>query len=59
MKHIIQLDENDLIHMVMEHYDAKLSEVTAIYTEECRGCGMDEHVEPVFYIEVKLKGEEK
>ena len=59
MTHIIRLDENDLIHMVMEQYDAKLSEVTSVHTEECRGYGMDEHMEPVFYIEVEInnKGE--
>ena len=58
MMHIIRLDENDLINMVMEQYDAKPSEVTGIHTEECRGYGMDEHTESVFYIEVKMnKGE--
>ena len=59
MTHIIRLDENDLIRMVMEQYDAKPSEITGYHTEECRGYGMDEHTEPVFYIEVKInnKGE--
>ena len=57
MTHIIQLDENDLVNMVMEMYDAKPSEVTARYTEETHGYGMDEHTRPVFSIEVKIKGE--
>ena len=39
--------------------NAKPSEITSYHTEECRGYGMDEHTEPVFYIEVKInnKGE--
>ena len=54
MTPIIRLDENDLIKMVMEQYDVKLSEITSYYTEECRGYGMGEHTEPIFYIEVKI-----
>jgi hypothetical protein len=37
----------------MEKYDLLPYQVKYVYTEECRGYGMDEHIEPVFYIEVE------
>jgi hypothetical protein len=53
MKRLMRLYDEDLREMVMEKYDLRPSQVTSIYTEECRGYGESEHMEPVFYIEVE------
>jgi hypothetical protein len=53
VKLITRFYEEDLKKLVIEHLDVKPSQVTCIYTEECRGYGMGEHMEPVFYIEVE------
>lgn len=53
MKRLMRLYDEDLRAMVMEKYDLHPSQVTSIYTEECRGYGEGEHMEPVFYIEVE------
>lgn len=57
MKIIKRFYDEDLRNMIMEKYDVKPSQVTSVYTEECRGYGMDEHTEPVFYIELEEEGE--
>lgn len=56
MKKIMRLYDEDLREMVMEKYDLRPEQVTSIFTEECRGSGMNEHMEPVFYIEVEEDG---
>lgn len=50
MKHIIRLDEEDLRKLVMEHFDAKPSEVTSTFVDD-----VDENnnPSPTFYIEVE------
>lgn len=53
MKKIIRLYDEDLRNMVMEKYDVRPEQVTSIFTEEVIGYGMNEHTEPVFYIEVE------
>ena len=53
MKRIMRFYDEDLRNMIMEKYDLRPDQVTSIYTEECHGYGMNEHVEPVFYIEVE------
>ena len=52
MQLIKRFYEEDLKKLVIEKLDVKPSQVTTVYTEECRGYGMDEHMEPVFYKEV-------
>lgn len=56
MKRLMRLYDEDLREMVMEKYDLRPSQVTSVYTEEVKGYGMDEHTEPVFYIEVEEDG---
>ena len=53
MKRLMRLYDEDLRAMVMERYDLRPNQVTSVYTEEVKGYGMDEHIEPVFYIEVE------
>jgi len=56
MKIIKRLYDEDLRDLVMEKYDLRPSQVTSVFTEEVVGQGMDEHTEPVFYIEVEEDG---
>lgn len=56
MKRLMRLYDEDLRAMVMERYDLRPSQVTSVYTEEVVRHGKDEHVEPVFYIEVEEDG---
>ena len=49
----IKLSEEDLVNMVMEHYDARPSEVIAGYETKVNGYSLD----PVFYIEVNINDE--
>ena len=56
MKKITRYDEEDLCAMVMEKYDLRPEQVIAVHTTELRGYGMNEHDEPVFYIEVQEDG---
>lgn len=56
MKKLMRLYDEDLREMVMEKYDLRPSQVTSVYTEEVVGQGMDEHTEPIFYIEVEEDG---
>lgn len=53
MKYIRRFYDKDLRNMIIEKLNVKPSQVTPIYTEEVRGYGMDEHTEPIFYIEVE------
>lgn len=53
MKIIRRLDEEDIRNIIMEYFDVRPSQVRTYHTTECRGYGMDEHDEPVFYIEVE------
>ena len=53
MKRLMRLYDEDLRAMVMEKYDLRLSQVTSVFTEEVVGYGLNEHTEPVFYIEVE------
>lgn len=57
MKHIIRFYEEDLKNIIIERLDVRPSQVLAVHTTECRGYGMAEHDEPVFYIEVTEDGE--
>jgi len=52
MQLIKRFYEEDLKKIIMEQLDVKPTQVMCIHTQECRGYGMDEHMEPVFYIEV-------
>lgn len=56
MKKIMRLYDEDLRNLVMEKYDLRPEQVTSIFTEDVVGYGMDEHTEPVFYIEVEEDG---
>ena len=56
MKKLTRFYDEDLRAMVMEKYDLHPSQVTSVYTEEVKGYGMDEHTEPVYYIEVEEDG---
>jgi Zn-dependent oligopeptidase len=56
MKKLTRFYEEDLRAMVMEKYDLRPSQVTSVFTEEVVGQGMNEHTEPVFYIEVEEDG---
>jgi hypothetical protein len=52
LKKFVRLYDEDLREMVMEHYDAKPTQVVSVYTEE-----VDEdtdEVTPVYYIEVAV-----
>ena len=53
MKKIMRLYDEDLRNLVMEKYDLRPEQVTSVFTEDVVGYGMDEHTEPVFYIEVE------
>ena len=53
MKKLMRFYEEDLRKIIMEQYDLRPEQVLAIHTTECRGYGMSEHTEPVFYIEVQ------
>lgn len=53
MKIIRRLDEEDIRSIIMEYFDVRPSQVRTYHITECRGCGMDEHEEDVFYIEVE------
>ena len=53
MKRLMRLYDEDLRAMVMERYDLRPNQVTSVYTEEVKEYGMDEHIEPVFQIEVE------
>ena len=57
MKRIMRFYDEDLRAMIMEKYDLRPDQVSSVYTEECQGYGMNEHIEPVFYIEVEEDGE--
>lgn len=57
MKHITRFYEEDLKNIIMEKLDILPDQISAVYTTECRGYGMAEHEEPVFYIEVTEDGE--
>lgn len=56
MKKITRLFDEDLRAMVMEKYDLRPEQVTSVFTEEVVGYGLEEHTEPVFYIEVEEDG---
>lgn len=56
MKKIMRLYDEDLRNLVMEKYDLRPEQVTSVFTEDVVGYGMDEHTEPVFYIEVEEDG---
>lgn len=56
MKKIMRLYDEDLRNLVMEKYDVRPEQVTSVFTEDVVGYGMDEHTEPVFYIEVEENG---
>lgn len=56
MKKIMRFYDEDLRSMVMERYDLRPEQVISVFTEEVVGYGMDEHTEPVFYIEVEEDG---
>ena len=56
MKRFMRLYDEDLREMVMEKYDLSPNQVTSVFTEEVVGQGMNEHTEPVFYIEVEEDG---
>ena len=56
MKRIMRFYDEDLKEMVMEKYDLRPDQVMTVYTEEVKGYGLGEHVEPVFYIEVEEDG---
>jgi hypothetical protein len=53
MKYIKRFYDEDLRKMIIEKLNVKPSQVTSTYTEECKGYGMGEHYEPIFYIEVE------
>ena len=56
MKKLMRLYDEDLREMVMEKYDLRPDQVTSVFTEEVVGQGMNEHTEPVFYIELEEDG---
>ena len=56
MKKIMRLFDEDLRAMVVEKYNLRPEQVTSVFTEEVVGYGLEEHTEPVFYIEVEEDG---
>jgi Zn-dependent oligopeptidase len=56
MKKLTRFYAEDLRDMVMEKYDLRPEQVSTVFTEEVVGYGMNEHTEPVFYIEVEENG---
>ena len=57
MKKFVRFYDEDIRKMIIEKLDIKPSKVTSVYTEEVTGCGMNEHVEPVYYVEVEMSEE--
>lgn len=53
MKKLTRLYDEDLRELVAEKFGINKDQVTSVYTEECVGYGMAEHMQPVFYIEVE------
>ena len=49
MRHIIDLDKEDIIKIIAEHFDAEEDNVSLTVRSECRGWGTDEHYENVIY----------
>ena len=54
MKKFVRFYDEDIRKMIIEKLDIQPSKVTSVYTEEVTSCGMDEHVEPVYYVEVDM-----
>lgn len=46
MKHILRLDENDILKIIQERFDVRKSQVTAIYED-------DDDDEIKFYVEIE------
>ena len=59
MKYLIRLYDDDLRKLVAQKYNVPSDNVISTLTEEVMGYGMEEHVEPVFYIDVELNVEEE
>ena len=53
MKIIKRFYEEDLRELVAEKLGVEFDDVTATYTEESVGYGLEEHYEPIFYLEVE------
>ena len=47
MKHILRLDENDILKIIQERFDVRKSQVTAFYDVD------EEENETKFYVEIK------
>ena len=56
MKKLMRFYDEDLRAMIMEKYDLRPEQVRSVFTEEIVGYGLDEHTEPIFYIEVEEDG---
>lgn len=56
MKIIKRLYDEDLCELVAEKFHVEKNKITSTFTEEVMGYGMNEHTEPVFYIEVEEDG---
>ena len=50
MKRVIRLDEDDISKIIMEHFDARPSQVTSLYIDEEDETG---EIDTKFYIEVE------
>ncbi len=47
MKHILRLDENDILKIIQERFDVRKSQVTAFYDVD------EEENETKFYVEIE------
>ena len=47
MKHILRLDENDILKIIQERFDVRKSQVTAFYNVD------EEENETKFYVEIE------
>lgn len=44
--------------MIIKQLGVKPHQVLCIHSEECKGYGLGEHMEPIFYIQVEENAEE-
>lgn len=53
MKRILRLDEDDIMSILMEHYDVRPSQITSIYTDVENENG---DIETKFFVEIEENG---
>ena len=51
MKRLMRLDEDDIVEILMEHFDVRPSQITSIYTDVLNKD--TEEVETKFFVEVE------